>query len=394
MLGKKKVWLIVGIIIAAAVVLSVFLGIYANSPEKKVQEKLELGQKYLSALEYEKAIGTFVEAYNIEPSDLKIQEEIANAYLKWSASLAEQEKFEEAIQRLDEACEILVNNVEQIDKLKENEVQCYLAWSDIYVEKEEYEEALDILREGYEKLQDGRLESRSQEVEQLLEEKRLREEKEAKLKAQVEAITVIAKKIQEAAENEDYETIFRQMGSVEFQDVLNNLNDIGLVEPYIVDIGDRKVGFYPVCTESYGEAMVYYGDYAGDIRQGQGVWLGYKDGEYYYAQGSWAEDKPHGEQYVREWNEQLDSSVVVRVIEGSVDGGLWHGQVSWGFEESEGFVAWYVTFEQGLFIVLQTLSDGVGIVSETPYTVYDSNVGSMGIESYNLTIKNGIEGFQ
>ena len=94
------------------------MGIFTLSASKahKIEDKLDLGEKYLEELKYEKAIATYKEVLKIDPKNL----------------------------------------------------EAYLGIADAYVAMGEYEEALEILEEGYEETESRKIEEKIEVVEVLL----------------------------------------------------------------------------------------------------------------------------------------------------------------------------------------------------------------------------------
>ena len=79
---KTRLWLI------AAVLLAVFLFTACASGASRVSEKIELGQKYLTELNYTEAVASFTEAIKLDPDNIQAYMGRAEAYL----ALGEYEK--------------------------------------------------------------------------------------------------------------------------------------------------------------------------------------------------------------------------------------------------------------------------------------------------------------
>ena len=93
---KKKVYLSVVIIVIIAIIVGLIL--YKNSDAVKVREQLDLGQKYLSELEYDQAVAAYEIAIEIEPMNVDAYLGLADAYIGKgyyeAASLALQKGYE------------------------------------------------------------------------------------------------------------------------------------------------------------------------------------------------------------------------------------------------------------------------------------------------------------
>ena len=145
----------------------------------------------------------------------------------------------------------------------------------------------------------------------------------------------------------DDEGIFALMRGESYQALLS-LQEY-LNRPILRTYGEKTLGIYRVDTAQYGHCLLYYGDYAGGVRSGEGAWYGYYDGNNYASRGDWAEDSPNGSFDVREWNSDLNESVVYRLVSGNVTDGLWDGAVLWAFDNTDGtYQSWNCTFDKGM----------------------------------------------
>ncbi len=144
--SRKKVIIIVAVIIIA--VLTGALG-FSVSPSRRIEKKLELGEKYLTELNYEQAIATFKEALEIAPGDENILSHIKGAYKSWSDALVVDGAYENAVARLDEARLLFPEDWELID----SESDIYISWALYFADTvKDLDRAMEILNEGYEKL--------------------------------------------------------------------------------------------------------------------------------------------------------------------------------------------------------------------------------------------------
>ena len=150
-------------------------------------------------------------------------------------------------------------------------VDAYLGLADAYIGLEDYDEAIDILETGIEKTSSGKLEDRLEEVKEEREEFELENGGKGQL-----------------GEVDDYQRLLDAVADME--------------TAYRAETSHGNVGIYEVNNEKYGNYMIYYGEYNGRAREGQGHWLGYFEQNNYHAEGTWKEDKPNGYQEVREWN--------------------------------------------------------------------------------------------
>ena len=296
--GRKKshIGLIIGLIIAACIVIAGVAGmLFFLNRGPSIEERLEMGNRYLEDLDYDEAIEVFQEILDIDPK-----------------------------------C-----------------VDAYMGLADAYIGVEDYESAMDILEKGYDKTEDDDLKERLEEVEVEKEsyDRKIRNEK---VFAGVEDVF---ENIAGYCEAGNYDELFEYMQSDDYQRLLDVVDELEMA--YCVETSHGNVGIYEVNNEVFGNYMIYYGDYQDDVREGEGDWLGYFEGNNYHARGSWKADAPNGYQEVREWSNRLGETVVYRVIKGDTVDGLWNGPVDWCFEEMDGTTEVYpVTFEEGKWVVL------------------------------------------
>ena len=296
--GRKKshIGLIIGLIIAACIVIAGVVGVllFLNRGPS-MEERLEMGNRYLEDLDYDEAIEVFQEILDIDPK-----------------------------------C-----------------VDAYMGLADAYIGVEDYESAMDILEKGYDKTEDDDLKERLEEVEVEKEsyDRKIRNEK---VFAGVEDVF---ENIAGYCEARNYDELFEYMQSDDYQRLLDVVDELEMA--YCVETSHGNVGIYEVNNEVFGNYMIYYGDYQDDVREGEGDWLGYFEGNNYHARGSWKADAPNGYQEVREWSNRLGETVVYRVIKGDTVDGLSNGSVDWCYEEMDGTTEVYpVTFEEGKWVVL------------------------------------------
>ena len=112
-LNKK---LLIMAVVLITIVLAVVLATVASksASAKKLEEQLSLGDKYLSELDYEQAIASYLAAIEIDPKNVDAYLGLADAYIAQGA-------YDEAIEVLEDALEELRGNSrkEIKDKLKE-----------------------------------------------------------------------------------------------------------------------------------------------------------------------------------------------------------------------------------------------------------------------------------
>lgn len=112
-----------------------------------------------------------------------------------------------------------------------------------------------------------------------------------------------------------------------------------------------------------GNYMIYYGAHSEGIRNGEGVWLAYQDGNNYLATGNWTDDLPNGRFETRSWQADLNATVNYRIIIGEVVDGLWNGQVTWRFERGDTVDEYYPSFSDGVWQIIRE-ENGFAIAAE------------------------------
>lgn len=146
----KKKAIILFIEIGVALVIAGLLGVraYENSPTRRANAALELGNQYLSELNYKEAITAFREAIAIDPSN-EAWKRIEDAYYQWGSSYVEASAFEDGIKVFEDARQEVTS--EQIGKAERS---AYLEWAKQYYTSAEFEQAVAILDQCPEDLQD------------------------------------------------------------------------------------------------------------------------------------------------------------------------------------------------------------------------------------------------
>lgn len=141
-LKSKKVTLV--FIALLIIVIGIISKLTVNSvgEDKKIKEKLELGEKYLTEMKYEEAIVAFEEVISIEPRRMEAYLGLADAYLGLELPEKALESLERGIAVIKEA------------KLEDNEVlnhsaELFIKEAEILTDLGRAEEALAKLEEGY-----------------------------------------------------------------------------------------------------------------------------------------------------------------------------------------------------------------------------------------------------
>jgi Tfp pilus assembly protein PilF len=81
--SNKKKMIMIGVIVIVVIICGILGSVlYTNSEGYKVKKSLELGNKYLTEIQYEQAIAVFKEILEIEPENAEAKAAIVEAYLE------------------------------------------------------------------------------------------------------------------------------------------------------------------------------------------------------------------------------------------------------------------------------------------------------------------------
>ncbi len=117
---KKKNIVLIAVLVAIVVlcvVAVIVLLLSSGGKEKKLKEQLALGDRYLSEMDYEKAIRAYKEALKIDPESEEALEGFRNAYEQWiqAEPARAEELYEEEIRDLNEL--LAEGRSEQLEQL-------------------------------------------------------------------------------------------------------------------------------------------------------------------------------------------------------------------------------------------------------------------------------------
>ena len=319
---KKKTFIIVIIVAILAVVASI-VG-YRMVQQNRVKNLLELGNQYLKEEKYEEAIASYKQVLTIDSKEETARENIVVAAVDWSDDLAEAKEFKKAE---------------------------------------------EIIADVYLIVPDKRLEKKKQEILEL-------EKEEEKRQEALKKILVDMNELAEVCASGDENAVFEYMKSDKYKSLISQ-EYIELDKKYETDYG--TLGVYA------GGAFLYFGDYDGEDRSGNGAW--YQSNEYgaFVVRGSWSGDMPNGKQKEIYQSNQNGQKTI---MQGNVVNGLWDGEVTQHYTRDD--VTFPIMFHKGKPEVIDTNEHGT-VVSR----IYGDN-GMMKSElSYdNPDSPHGIVGFE
>lgn len=203
-------------------------------------------------------------------------------------------------------------------------------------------------------------------------------------------LTELLRQLHDACEREEYDTAYGIMTDPDFQSAARHMLDLGFAPRLLDENTGLMTAVYPmeVPTENFEDTpfMLYHGGHDTDReRAGQGVWLGYQNGNNYLATGTWADDAPNGSFETRSWQASLAEGMIYRVLIGDVVDGLWEGRVTWRFEFEDLTEESYPSFSGGQWQTIGQEKDYYIASRDGDYTLT--------VTGEQLALTNGIAGY-
>ena len=309
---KKKGIVVIALVVCVLAAIAAMFGYRMMQQKQQVRDLLELGNQYLEDEQYEEAIVAYKQLLAIEPKE---------------------------------------------ETARENIVVAAVEWSDDLIEMHEYDKAEEVVAAVYSIVPDERLENKRQEIidkRDVYEKEQMEiKKKEEARKQALEQITADLSELAQICMSGDDGAVFAYVSSDAFQALLQS-EYIEFDKKY-----ETEYGTLGLCNEG---KFLYFGDYDGEIRAGNGIWYSISSAEnsQYVARGEWRNDKPNGNQ-LGKWK---DNNMSNHEMEGNVIDGLWDGQVIDRFDDEQGRVwDWTVIFHMGHVEVLDTNEKGA-VVSQ------------------------------
>lgn len=388
---QKNLFPVIVGIVAVVILALASVSIYAyNTPENRLARLLDLGERYLSELNYEQAAVTFQAALEIDPKCLPAYAGGIEAYIGLGDAAALQEFYQTAVntmvsmepEELAADMELTVEIFLQADTVYADDVEMAASvLEQAYELTDENEDVGDALVEDYEIMADSSRESgdtdreldiydrileiqpdnedirhkRSERVreylEQLIEEGNLDKAEELikrykdviedvdfeefqnridTLKETIAARESLLLQVYALMEAEDYTAMAEIDGADETNTVVEALEGMpGIYAPegFTENYTGIAVGVYPFGEGGYN---FYYGEYVDGVRSGQGV--SFISGSLYYTlyDGTWLNDAPNGEGtvngYQRQYEEEEFGSYYIVITTGTFTNGLYDGE--------------------------------------------------------------------
>lgn len=335
---KKKNKTVLYAAIAAAVIIAGIL-IYNMLPGTRYNRAVKAAEQYMTEVNYAAAAEEYEKALTIRPEDEAVSADAAAAFAMVGAELLGNEKYEEAIALVDRTMPLVRETDRDVVRMIAEDAYTYK--SDDMVAEGDFSGAKAWLQEGIDKGYE--LQTTLANVEK--EEKYL-----DAAAAQQKFLTDIAERL----DSEDYEgalDLFRD----EYAKLVADESTYGYRGPLFADISGgkyKRAGLYK--DDVY--FAVYYGDYSGEDREGNGIYLIYNPGGLfslntrYYVTGEWKGDMPNGT--VTEHRKIYEGSELQQeaVIKASVTDGIYNGDVEWT-QDGE---TYYGSYTDGIINVIDT----------------------------------------
>ena len=332
--SKTPLIITIAVVVLAVVIVGVVALVRSNSPEKRLQNQLDLGSRYLEELDYEQAIAAYELALEIDPMNVEAYTGLADAYLGVGDS--------------DKAIDALIDGIDRTDddSLMEKLVGIYMDLADDLIDAEKYDEALTLLKEGYDNTGDREIKERIEEIESMLkaiEEERLRQEEEDRKNEILKTVAVMV--ITDPGNyywNESY--VYQE----QFNERL-----LELEAPVIFEYEGQYIGVY--ANSLYPNGFIYYGEMTDGQRAGHGLWYYGTDYAYLITDCTWDADKPNGHAEISIYRDEskmekqpnytysVSTFESVNVVDGVYDG---ESTLIWNMDVGDPH-EWHVTYVDG-----------------------------------------------
>ncbi len=328
---KRTEW-ILRIVMAVVGLIILLIGIYICvshfSTSNQIVKKLAEGNAYLDNQEYENAIEIYKEALELNPDSIEIKNHISNVYIMIAQTLGE---TDEAIDVYQTALAYNIGNV-----------SAYWGVANIFEGRGDEANMMSALTTGYTNTGDVNIGAKLDAIQ--AEKDRIQAEAdalaaeqaavEAERAAQEEANNQLLQPLLELFQKEDMDGVkdlIRDEAYVTMSDELINADDVYYCGEKDADGNKNGKG-----VGAYANGYYYYGDYAGNVRSGSGIWIRavYSEsssiGSYIF-KGTWSDDKPNGtgEAASNFYKDKIGSTGLIKqVITGSYSNGLEEGKMS------------------------------------------------------------------
>ena len=140
---SKKVWISIIVVLLVVIGVITAVTVSGSSNTKAVLKQLSLGEKYLSELDYEKAVVAYNKVIEIEPRNLQ-------AYLGLAEAYEGLDQTEDAIAALETATSIVKEDKSSNGEVPVGSENIYIKLAGLYENSGDTENAYRTLQEGFE----------------------------------------------------------------------------------------------------------------------------------------------------------------------------------------------------------------------------------------------------
>ena len=140
MKNKKRKAIAMSVIALIIIVAIITIIIVANKPKRQITEQINLGNRYLSELDYENAVLAYSNALEIDSLNQDARNRLETAYIEWASALYNDGDYETALRRIDEAR----NKLSDTDALLDTEIDIMTSMANHYLDTNDFDSALMV----------------------------------------------------------------------------------------------------------------------------------------------------------------------------------------------------------------------------------------------------------
>lgn len=380
---------LIGVIAVLLIICGVFITYYVtvvNSQDNAMAVLVEEGNNAMDASSYQVAIDKYKEALEYDPESRQLKDAIAHAYIMYAGTLS---GGPEAVEAYQNALSYNASNT-----------NAYWGMAGIYEANGDEDNELLVLQTGYVNTNDNDMKVKADNIE--IERARIQAEEEARLLEEQERLELEASHNDKLSklialfqvDKPNLDSIKEMIRSEEFVDMVDEV--IGKNNSFYYGDRDENGKRSGKGIAVYENGYYYYGDYADDMRNGNGIYIRavYSDsssiGSYVF-EGTFSNDKPNGKGTATSnfYKDKIgESGLAKQVITGEYVDGLENGSMTLiGNTRSGGTVKYTYSVDNG--VAKKSSNEDSGIKGQ--YIIAKSQD-----EKSNLTSdgsKRGVEGF-